>query len=798
MNWVRNLKIAPKLLLAFGLVLALSLIQGVSSFRGLSSLDEAADEITAAMHSVRNATLLRALVGDYRTQEYRLLMRASDEVKAEAMSRLDELATEIDELEHAQLELVASDEERALTERVIESWKAFHDISRTVRELIEMELEEDAIDFHLGDAQNAYEVLVAELDSLVDLNAGSANMAAEAADSAYVAASSSILVLVLIGIAAGLGLAWFVARMLSQGMQGAVRVAREVAGGKLDGEIVVAGKDEVGELMQAMQTMQRDLRERIERDRRIAAENLRIRNALDMSSTSVMIADIQRNVIYANHAVVDLLDKQADELRKRYPDFDAHKLVGRSIDLFHDEPERVAELLDALDSIHRSQIRVGNAWFAQTISPVLDANGERLGFVVEWRDRTAEVAVEREVAEVIQAAAVGDLDKRIPVDGKQGFFRQLADGINAMLDTNKASIDEVQRVLAALAKGDLTQKIEADFQGVFGQMKDDANATVDQLTAIVGGIKQATDAINVAAREIASGNADLSSRTEQQAASLEETASSMEELTSTVQQNAENARQANQLAIGASDVAVKGGSVVGEVVATMNEINSASKKIVDIIGVIDGIAFQTNILALNAAVEAARAGEQGRGFAVVASEVRSLAQRSAEAAKEIKGLIGDSVNKVADGTLLVDQAGKTMAEIVTSVKRVTDIMAEIAAASDEQAAGIEQVNQTVTHMDEVTQQNAALVEEATAAARSLEEQAANLARAVSAFRLSEQHLHAVSALQHEADALFAPAPPARPKAAPRPAAAAVKPLRAGGNGKARGKIDADDQHWQEF
>ncbi len=798
MNWVRNLKIAPKLLLAFGLVLALSLIQGVSSFRGLSSLDNAADEITAAMHSVRNATLLRALVGDYRTQEYRLLMRASDDVKAEAMSRLDELAIEIDELERAQLELVASEEERAMTERVIESWKAFHEVSKTVRELIEMELEEDAIDFHLGDAQDAYVLLIGQLDSLVDLNAGSANMAAEAADATYVAASSSILVLVLIGIAAGLGLAWFVARMLSRGMQDAVRVAREVAGGKLDGDIVIAGEDEVGELMQAMQTMQRDLRERIEHDRRIAAENLRIRNALDMSSTSVMIADIQRNLIYANHAVVDLLDKQADELRKRYPDFDAHKLVGRSIDLFHDKPERSAEVLDALDSIHRSQIRVGNAWFAQTISPVLDANGERLGFVVEWRDRTAEIAVEREVAEVIQAAAVGDLDKRIPVDGKQGFFRQLADGINAMLDTNKASIDEVQRVLAALAKGDLTQKIEADFQGVFGQMKDDANATVDQLTAIVGGIKQATDAINVAAREIASGNADLSRRTEQQAASLEETASSMEELTSTVQQNAENARQANQLAIGASDVAVKGGSVVGEVVATMNEINSASKKIVDIIGVIDGIAFQTNILALNAAVEAARAGEQGRGFAVVASEVRSLAQRSAEAAKEIKGLIGDSVNKVADGTMLVDQAGKTMAEIVTSVKRVTDIMADIAAASDEQAAGIEQVNQTVAHMDEVTQQNAALVEEATAAARSLEEQAANLARAVSAFRLSEQHLHAVSALQHEADALFTPVPAARPKAAPRPAAAPVKPLRAGGNGKSRGKVDADDQHWQEF
>jgi methyl-accepting chemotaxis protein len=242
----------------------------------------------------------------------------------------------------------------------------------------------------------------------------------------------------------------------------------------------------------------------------------------------------------------------------------------------------------------------------------------------------------------------------------------------------------------------------------------------------------------VASKEIASGNADLSSRTEEQASSLEETASSMEELTSTVKQNAENAKQANQLAAGASEVAVKGGTVVGQVVTTMSSINESSKKIVDIISVIDGIAFQTNILALNAAVEAARAGEQGRGFAVVATEVRTLAQRSAAAAKEIKELIGDSVEKVGAGTKLVDEAGKTMEEIVSSVKRVTDIMAEITAASQEQSAGIEQVNTAITQMDEVTQQNAALVEEAAAAAESMEEQAGNLATAVAIFKLSGQ------------------------------------------------------------
>ena len=297
---------------------------------------------------------------------------------------------------------------------------------------------------------------------------------------------------------------------------------------------------------------------------------------------------------------------------------------------------------------------------------------------------------------------------------------------------------DMGRVLGALAHGDLTETVTNDYTGPFRQVKVDANAAVHQLNQIMGEISEATESINTAAREIAQGNNDLSQRTEEQASSLEETASSMEELTSTVKQNAENAKQANQLAMSASEVAVKGGHVVGQVVETMSSINDASKKIVDIISVIDGIAFQTNILALNAAVEAARAGEQGRGFAVVASEVRNLAQRSAAAAKEIKTLISNSVEKVDSGTRLVDQAGKTMEEIVGSIKRVTDIMAEITAASQEQSEGIEQVNQAVSQMDEVTQQNAALVEEAAAAAESMQEQAENLARVVGGFRVDPE------------------------------------------------------------
>ena len=300
-------------------------------------------------------------------------------------------------------------------------------------------------------------------------------------------------------------------------------------------------------------------------------------------------------------------------------------------------------------------------------------------------------------------------------------------------------LNEGIAIANAVASGDLTSRIDVHSTNETGRLMMALKQMNDNLVELVGKVRMGTDSITTASSEIAAGNSDLSQRTEEQASSLEETASSMEELAATVKQNADNARQANQLAAGASEVAVKGGAVVSQVVQTMSSINESSKKIVDIISVIDGIAFQTNILALNAAVEAARAGEQGRGFAVVATEVRTLAQRSATAAKEIKELIKDSVSKVEDGTRLVDEAGATMDEIVSAVKRVTDIMSEISAASQEQSSGIEQVNQAVTQMDEVTQQNAALVEEASAAAESMQEQAQALTQAVTVFKLSGGH-----------------------------------------------------------
>ncbi|MBX9900108.1 MAG: MCP four helix bundle domain-containing protein [Burkholderiaceae bacterium] len=354
-----------------------------------------------------------------------------------------------------------------------------------------------------------------------------------------------------------------------------------------------------------------------------------------------------------------------------------------------------------------------------------------------------------------------------------------------------APLKRAARYADRIAAGELTSTIDAQGHDELSDLLASLKQMQENLINTVLKIKEGTDTISVASREIASGNADLSSRTESQASSLEETASSMEELTSTVKQNADNARQANQLVVSASGVAVKGGAVVGQVVSTMGSIKESSRKIVDIISVIDGIAFQTNILALNAAVEAARAGEQGRGFAVVASEVRSLAQRSASAAKEIKDLIGDSVAKVDQGSKLVDEAGKTMDEIVTSVQHVADIMSEITAASQEQSAGIEQVNLAITQMDEMTQQNAALVEQAAAAAESMEEQSAELAKSVDVFKLNQNHLSSVKtsrAQQNTARSMAQASPMARQQLAMSQQTKATK----------KSNKDTSDDSWESF
>ena len=374
-------------------------------------------------------------------------------------------------------------------------------------------------------------------------------------------------------------------------------------------------------------------------------------------------------------------------------------------------------------------------WIQASYNPIMDASGKPYKVVKFASDITGQKQAQVEVEKLITAAAAGQLTERIKTDRFEGASKALTQNFNQLLDAVATPLHEAQNVLTALAANDLTKAMTGTYQGEFEQMKTSLNAAITNLTETLSTVRTAAESVSTGAEQITKGNEDLSQWTSEQASSLEETSSAMEEMTSTVKQNADNAKQANQLAITARDVAEKGGEVTTKAIDAMGEINKSSKKIADIITVIDEIAFQTNLLALNAAVEAARAGEHGRGFAVVAAEVRNLAQRSATAAKEIKGLINESVQRVTDGSELVNQSGKTLTEIVGSVKRVTDIIAEITAASQEQATGIEQVNKAIMQMDETTQQNAALVEEATSASQSMKEQARELMGQVASFQL---------------------------------------------------------------
>ncbi|WP_051304594.1 methyl-accepting chemotaxis protein [Chitinilyticum litopenaei] len=861
MNWFRNLRVGSKLVLAFLLVAGMGGLIGALGIRSLAEINQMTERIYTkdllginAIHEAKEAqlnvgrayrTLALAVTAEERSAALAEVQQAREELAAKMQVARGLYTTEKGQQMLRDFDAVAREFDVALDEFLRVQQGQPLQASSTAHELMNGKLAEHG------------KGMRDRIDALVTLKVDWADMVYGEANTLYANSRNWLLAAVVLGVVLGIALGLLIARSITRPLGSAVTLANALAEGRLDDQVSVNSRDETGQLLAAMQRMQAATRRIIDDIRQLvgAAEQGDFSRTIDVSqhkgyavelgqslnalseTTRAGLQDITRvanalaagdlgqqierpypgvfgearagvnGTVAALRSIVGDIEATVEAAAKR-GDFSRRMALegrqGYTLTLAQLLNQLSATSEDGLNDVNRVVQALARGDLSQQIDKDYPGAFGRTGQAVNGTVAALQALI-ADIQNVVDAAANrGDFSHRLPVAGRAGFMLELAGLLNKLSDTTEAGLKDVNRVAAALAAGDLTERIDTDYAGLFDETRRGINGTVEHLQQLVGEIIAASEAINGAASEIAQGNLDLSRRTEAQAASLEETASSMEELTSTVKQNADNAQQANQFAIGAREVAGKGGTVVGQVVGTMSDISAASKKIADIISVIDGIAFQTNILALNAAVEAARAGEQGRGFAVVAGEVRTLAQRSAAAAKEIKTLINDSVEQVAAGSLLVNEAGETMQDIESSVRRVTDIMSEISAASQEQSAGIAQINQAVTQMDEATQQNAALVEEAAAAAAALKEQAQMLSQAVSVFRLAKQP--AVSLAAPRVSSGANPTRAAAGAPAPRKAVnkTAAKPqARAPGAGKPAGKAAARttagaEEEWEEF
>ena len=739
LNPFRNSTIKTRLINVIALLSVLLVIIGGMGLQGMSKANEGLrtvyEDRTVPMNQIAS---IKELMLTNQLRISAALAKPTPEVIQTNSAEVEQNIAQITKIWAAYLTAHLSPEEKQLADRFTADRKLFVEegLKPALAALRVHDLE--LADKLVTDKINPLFTSAGEdISHLMQLQVAVAKQEFESAQSRYKQTRNIGLGVIVCGIILALWRGLILIRIIVRPLNAAIGDLGRMAQGRYNNTIEIEGRDEVGKVMEALKSMQTKLGFDIAENKRVADENLRIKIGLDNVSTGVMIADNERKIIYVNKSVVSLLGKAEADIRKSLPNFSSVGLIGANIDSFHADSAHQAQLLSNLNHTHTARMNIGGHSMVVTASPVINQQGQRLGAVAEWQDRTVEVAVEQEVEALVHGAVMGDFSRRIQTQDKEGFFKQLGESLNDLMETSETGLNEVVRVLDALSRGDLTEKITNDYAGTFGQLKEDCNITVEKLQEIVNKIKEVTDNINTGAKEIASGNNDLSHRTEEQAASLEQTAASMEQLTSTVQQNTANAKQANDLAVNASDIADQGAAVIKQVITTMEDINESSHRIEEIITVIDDIAFQTNILALNAAVEAARAGEHGKGFAVVAVEVRNLAQRASSAAGEIQRLINHSVEKVSGGSKLVSQAGFTMTDILNAIKGVTAMMSEISAASFEQMSGIEQVNQAITQMDDVTQQNAALVEQAAAAAESLEEQAQDLVTTVGSFKLDD-------------------------------------------------------------
>ncbi|MGH1460813.1 MAG: methyl-accepting chemotaxis protein [Neptuniibacter sp.] len=492
--------------------------------------------------------------------------------------------------------------------------------------------------------------------------------------------------------------------------------------------------DEIGEIYQALNQLISKLQAKAAEESKLAKENGRIKKALDVCNANVMVTDSDLNIIYHNEALQKMMEGAKEAIQSELPDFSPDGLINSNIDIFHHTPKKQRNMLAKITSPLETQITVGGRILNLMITPILE-NESRIGYVAEWDDVTQERNIEDQIQGLVSAAANGDLSNRMELADKSGFFERLASELNGLMEVTETTLGEVVDMLSRMSQGDMSKRINADYQGVFGKLCLDANNTAEKLTAVVSQLNHSSENVATSSSELATANHSLQTRTENQAESLETTAASMEEITATVQKTSENASEVAQLIDDASRTAQAGEESVSNVVEAMYSIQESSVKIDQIIVVIDEIAFQTNLLALNAAVEAARAGESGKGFAVVASEVRNLAQRSATAAGDIKSLISDSVKRVNVGVERVQHSGEVLETLIESMKSVKEIVDTVSVATKEQTAGIVGINTTVSDLDNATQQNAALVQQLSATAADLAAQASDVKSSLSFFKI---------------------------------------------------------------
>lgn len=516
------------------------------------------------------------------------------------------------------------------------------------------------------------------------------------------------------------------------------RTITSISEGNFANEIDNRGHNLVSTIFSRLKSMQIKLGSDLDDVKYALASSQRVESALKSASSNIMVADRFRSIIFMNDSIQEMLKKIEPELKKTLPNFDSENLMRQSIDIFHQHPEHQAKMLDNLTSTHNARIKIGRITIDLIIDPIFDDQGQRIGTVAEWKNMTEQLAIEDNIANIIADAAQGTLSNRIDTSELTGFENQVSTSINSLLNTFSDITQKLNLVLSQMAEGNLTAKLEGNYQNELLAMQASTNNALNNLGMTLSQISTGANQIGNMAEEVSIASEDLSQRTQEQAASLEETAASMEELTATLENSSNNAEQANNIVHGTADRATNGIAVMNKTLNAMSDITDVSKQIGEITSVIDSIAFQTNLLALNAAVEAARAGEHGRGFAVVAGEVRNLAGKSAEAAKDISSLITSAIEQITGGTELVEETNKVFEEMVNSIQEVEGLIKEVASTTDEQTKGIKQVNIAVRQLDEVTQNNAALVEELSATAGNMSAEAQTQSDFVNRFEFSDQ------------------------------------------------------------